>query len=338
MDTSYSGAGRGTWSTDGWTYQGAVAVPREAMVQIVRRSTMIMPVNVPRFVEKAWTRGADAIVLDLEDSVSSAHKGSARSMVRDAIPMAGRGGADVLVRINKPFEMAVADLDASIWPGLAGISFPKAEWADEIRILDRLIAEREMARGMPVGSVQLALAVETALGLTNAQAVATASPRVVSISLGPEDYALDMDVEPSPEGREMLLGKMQILAVARLAGVQALGLMTSMADFSDVERMVRLAREARQMGYRGSSCIHPAQVPALNEGFSFSEQEVDYARRVIAALEAAEAEGRDSVAVDGKMVDIPVAERARRRLARADAIARKEARKREAMEGAARGT
>ncbi len=331
------GVGRGVWSADGWTYTGRMGVPRELSVQIVRRSSMIMPVNVPKFVEKAWTRGADAIVLDLEDSVTLAEKKSARGMVRDAIPVVAKGGADVMVRINKPFDMAVADLDASIWPGLAGIRFPKAESAEEMRILDRLIAEREMARDIPVGSVQISVALETALGLANAQTIATASPRIVAISFGAEDYTLDMDIEPSPDGKELFLGKMQILVVARVAGIQALGLMASTADFSDIERMTRLAQEARRIGYRGSSCIHPAQVPALNEGFSFTVEEIEHARKVIHALEVAEAEGRDAVAVDGKMVDIPVAERARRMLTRAEAIAAKEAKKRTAMEAASRG-
>ena len=334
MESTYAASSRGNWSQDGWTYHGTVGVPRYAVLNLVRRSTMIMPVNVDRFVEKAWTRGADAIVLDLEDSVTPAQKRSARGMVKDALPVAAKGGADVLVRINKPFEMAVADLDASIWPGLTGIHFPKAETPDEIRILDRLIAERELARDMPVGSVQVSIAYETALGQHNALAIATASPRITVIALGAEDYTLDMDIEPSRDGRELFLGKMQTLLVARLAGVQALGTMASMADFRDVERVAKLARESRQVGYRGASCIHPAQVAPLNQGFSFSEEEIQYARRVIAVLEEAEAEGKDAVALDGKMVDIPVAERARRLLARAEAIARKDARKREAMEAA----
>lgn len=325
---------RGIWSADEWTYHGSVGVSREEVVDLVRRSTMIMPVNVDRFVEKAWTRGADAIVLDLEDSVSPAQKPSARRLVRDAIPVASKGGADVLVRINKPFQMAIADLDASIWPGLTGIHFPKAERAEEIRILDRLIAERELVRELPMGSVQISIAIETALGQHNALAIATASPRVTVIALGAEDYTLDMDIEPSRDGKELFLGKMQTLVVARLAGVQALGTLASMADFADVDRVTRLAREARQVGYRGASCIHPGQVGPLNRGFSFDQEEIERAKRVISVLEQAEADGLDAVALDGKMVDVPVAERARRLLSRAEAIACKEARKREALEAA----
>jgi citrate lyase subunit beta/citryl-CoA lyase len=293
---------------------------------------MFVPANMPKYVEKAWTRGADTVLLDLEDSVTPAQKNNARAMVKDDMPVVTKGGADVMVRINKPFEMAVADLDACVWPGLAGIRFPKAESEQEIRILDRLIAERELARDMPVGAIQIAASIETALGLHNVLAIATASPRVVSISLGSEDYTLDMDIEPSSDGKELFLGKMQILLTARLAGIQAAGLMASNVNFKDIERVVRLVREARQMGFKGSTCIHPAQVQPLNEGFSFTPEEIAHAKKVITALEAAEAEGRDSVAVDGKMVDIPVADRARRLLIRAEAVARVEASKRAALE------
>ncbi len=324
--------GRGSWSEDGWVYTGRVGVPQEDVVQIVRRSAMFVPANMPKFIEKAWTRGADTVLLDLEDSIPFSQKNAARAMVKDGMPVVGKGGAEVMVRINKPFEMAVADLDACIWPGLTGIRFPKAESEQEIRVIDMLIAERELARDVPHGSVQVHVSIETAQGLHNALAIASASPRVVSISFGAEDYARDMDIEPSSDGKELYLGKMQILLTARLAGIQAAGLMASIANFKDIDRMVRLVREARLMGFKGSTCIHPAQVQPLNEGFSFSSEEIEHAKKVIVALEAAEAEGRDSVAVDGKMVDIPVAQRARRLLARAEAIERVETKKRLALE------
>ena len=269
--------GRGTWSPDGWTYYGKTGVQREDVVNFVRRSSMIMPVNVDRFVEKAWTRGADAIVLDLEDSVTHAQKNAARAMVRDAIPVVAKGGADVLVRINKPFEMAVADLDASIWPGLAGIHFPKAETPEEIRILDRMIAEREMARDMPVGSVQISIAIRDRAGPAQCACHRDGQPAMVAIALGAEDYTLDMDIEPSRDGKELFLGKMQTLVVARLAGVQALGTLASMADFTDVERVTRLAREARQVGYRGASCIHPASGSATERGILLHQEEIAHA-------------------------------------------------------------
>jgi citrate lyase subunit beta/citryl-CoA lyase len=307
---------------------------RERLRGLVRRSALFVPANVPRFVETAWTRDADALILDLEDSVPPAEKAAARAGLRDAMRACARGGADLEVRINKPHALAVLDLDAAVWPGLDAIHFPKAESAREIELLDRLIAEREAARGMAPGSVGLSLAIETALGLHNAAAIVLASPRAVAVSLGAEDFTLDLEVEPTAEGRECLLGKMQLVTVARLAGIQPHGTMTSIADYRDLGGMAAAIREARRMGFMGAACIHPAQVGPLNLHFSPPPDEVARARRVVAAFEAAFAEGRASVGVDGRMVDIPVAERARRLLARAEAVEAKDARKRQARRAA----
>ena len=169
----------------------------KTLQRLVRRSVLIVPVNVPKFVERAYARGADAIELDLEDSIPSASKAAARAMVRDVMPQCARGGAEILVRINKPYDLAVQDLDACVWPGLHAIHFPKAESEREIRAVDRMIGDLEHARGIPPGSVQLSIAVETAMGLHNALSIARASARITDIALGPEDYTLDIGVEPS---------------------------------------------------------------------------------------------------------------------------------------------
>jgi len=304
---------------------------REKLQRLVRRSVLILPVNVPKFVEKAYARGADAIKLDLEDSVPMPEKAAARAMVRDAVRQCAKGGADVLVRINKPYALAVQDLDACVWPGLDAVHFPKAESAREIATLDRLIGDLEKSRGIPVGSVQLSIAIETALGLHNALPIAVASPRITDIGLGPEDFTLDIGVEPSKDGIELFCGKARMIVVARLAGIQPLGTMGSIADYRDLDGWVASIRRARQVGYLGAACIHPAQVAPLNTYFSPSIAEVAAARERMTAFEAAQADGRASVGVDGKMVDIPVAERVRRILTRAAAIQAKEAKVRAAF-------
>jgi citrate lyase subunit beta/citryl-CoA lyase len=303
---------------------------RDRLRALVRRSALFVPVNVAKFVEKAHTRGADALILDLEDSVPAAEKAAARGLVRDAMRECAKGGAAILVRINKPSALAAADLDACVWPGLDAIHVPKVESAREVAILDAWIAERERARGMPVGAVQLSLSVESALGLHNAVDIALASPRAVAIGLGAEDFTLDIEVEPSRTGEELRYGKARMVVVARLAGIQPVGTVASMADYRDLEGMAAAIRQARQLGFMGAACIHPAQVEPLNVHFAPAPDEVARARRVVAAYEAAEREGRASVGVDGKMVDIPVYERARRLLARAAAIEAKEAGKRAA--------
>jgi citrate lyase subunit beta/citryl-CoA lyase len=300
---------------------------------LVRRSALFVPVNVPRFVERAADRDADAVILDLEDSVPPAEKAGARRLVRGAMAVCGRGGADLEVRINKAYALAVEDLDASVWPGLDTVHFPKVEWPEEVQRLDALLTERERARGLPVGSVRLSLAVETALGLHNLAPIALASPRVAALSLGTEDYTLDLGIDPTPEGREVFVAKCQVVVAARLAGAQALGTVASIADYTHLDAMRAAIGQARQLGFMGAACIHPAQVAPLNEGFSPGAEDVARARRVVEAFEAAIAQGRASVGVDGKMVDIPVAARARRLLQRAAAVAAKEAQKRAARAG-----
>ena len=298
---------------------------------MVRRSSLIMPVNVPAFVEKAHLRGADAIVLDLEDSIPPAEKERARTLVKAAIPLVARGGADVLVRINRPWELQEADLEAVIWPGLTGIAYPKPETVEEFQRADETIGRLERERGIPPGTVTMSTSIETVAGFFNAEALARATPRLVAIGLGSEDFTLDLGIEPTAEGTELLYGKLFMVLLARQAGLYPMGMMRTIADYRDVEGQRRAIQLARAVGYRGSSCIHPLQVPPLNEGFSPTPAEVDYARRVIDVYEEVEAQGRASVGLDGKMIDIPVVERARRLLARAERIAAFEERKRAAL-------
>lgn len=300
----------------------------------VRRSALIMPVNVPAFVEKAHLRGADAIVLDLEDSIPPAEKARARTLVKGAIPLVARGGADVLVRINRPWELGEEDLEAAVWPGLSGVAVPKAEQAEELQRVDEALGRLERSRGIPPGTLTISISIESVAALFNARALATASPRLFSIHQGSEDFALDLGIEPTPEGTELLYGKLLVVLLARDTGLYAMGTMRGTADYRDLDGLRRAAQEAKAIGYRGSSCIHPAQVTVLNEVFQPTPAEVDHARRVIAVYEEAEAQGRASVGLEGKMIDIPVVARARRVVARAEQIAAFEARKRAALAAA----
>ncbi len=319
------------WGTPDEGRPRAADIRRERLRGLVRRSALFVPANVPRFVEKAHTRNADAVILDLEDSVPAGEKRAARAGLRAAMAACARGGADVVVRINKPTALAIEDLDACVWPGLDAVHVPKVESGREVAVLDAWIAERERARGLPAGGIQLSLSIETALGLENALEIALASPRAVAIGLGAEDFTLDLEVEPSAAGEELRYGKARMVIVARLAGLQPVGTVASIADYRDLASVAAAVRQARQLGFMGAACIHPAQVEPLNVHFAPTAEELARARRVVAAFEAAEAAGRASVGVDGKMVDVPVVERARRLLARGAAIEAKEARKRAAL-------
>jgi citrate lyase subunit beta/citryl-CoA lyase len=309
------------------------ALPHFAEIgRLVRRSSLIFPVNVQRFVDKAHLRGADCIIMDLEDSVPKSEKENARSLIRDYIPVVGKGGGDVAVRVNRPIEQAKKDLEASVWPGLTCVSLPKVESAGEIRIRDDIITDLERRRGLEKGAVQIAVAVETALGVIKAFEIASASPRIVTIGVGAEDLTQEMGVQTTGEGRELWYARSKVLIDAYAAGIQPMGLVgVEPFTWREPEKALDAAVNSRKLGYKGAQSIHPAPIPYLNEGFSIPAEEVGYMRSALEAFKEELGEGTASVNVDGRMIDVASAERCRRILGRADAIAAKERRKNEAL-------
>lgn len=299
------------------------------MKPIVRRSTLIMPVHIPRFVEKAHLRGADAICLDLEDSVPPSEKDLARNSVMAAIPLAGKGGSDVLVRINsQPADARTADIRASVWPGLTGILIPKAESARDVLNVESLVTSLENERGIAKGSVELGVIVETARGVVNALEIATASERITTIGVGDEDLTLDLGINPSIDGEELSYVKSNIIIIARAAGIIPLGLAGTLSDFSDLEGLRRSALKARKIGFKGASGIHPAQIAIMNEVFSPATDDVNRAKRIVEAFQKSLSEGKAAVQLDGKMVDIPVYERAKKTVEWADLVQKVESSRR----------
>jgi citrate lyase subunit beta / citryl-CoA lyase len=296
-----------------------------------RRSSLILPVNVPRFVEKAYARGSDAVVLDLEDSVPAREKAAARTLVRDALAVAGRGGAEVLVRVNNDRALLDDDIEASVHPGLDGLAIPKAESADQIRRIVARIDALEQARGLTPGHVRLSLAVETPRGLLAVEEIATASDRIATMSIGVEDYCLELGVEPSADGLELLYPVARLVTVCKAVGVQPTGLVGSIAGFRDLGTFERAALRARQLGCEGAGCIHPDQVTVLNRVFTPDPVRVEHARRVVEVFEDGVRRGTASVNLDGAMVDVPVYRRAQVLLARAQAVEETERRKAEAL-------
>jgi citrate lyase subunit beta/citryl-CoA lyase len=301
------------------------------MARMIRRSTLILPVNIPRFVEKAYQRGADAILLDLEDAVPLAEKENARRLVKDSLALAAKGGAEVGVRINKDPSMFLKDLEASVYPGLDGITLPKAESAEEVRNLESQIEKLERQRGMKPGHVQISILVETPKGLLKAQEIATASPRIESMFIGPEDYCLELGVEPSPDGTEIFYPLSYIVIVCKPVGVRPMGLVGSIAGFRDLEAFERAVARARQIGCEGASCIHPDQVAVINRVYTPAQEKVEFARRAVEAFEEGLRKGTASVSLDGKMMDLPVYNRAKLVMGRTEAIAAVEKRKAEAL-------
>ena len=284
------------------------------------RSSLFVPATSERFIAKAHLRGADAIKIDLEDAVAPTEKARARTLVPAVAASVGQAGADVLVRINRPWRMAVADLEASVGADVNGIVIPKIESADHVVFLEEIVAELEAERGLAPGHTCFTLQIETAKGFLNVREIAGASRRNKAISVGNEDFAHMLGMPETIS--EALIGAMQTVQMAaREAGILALGYPGSIANFSDLDAYRADIARARALGFDGGSCIHPAQVAILNEGFAPTAVEIAEAEGIIAAYDAALARGEGAVAYQGKMIDIPIADRARRTLAQRDRIA-----------------
>jgi len=270
---------------------------------------MFVPADAQRFIPKAATRGADIIVLDLEDGVAASAKDKARDALAHSVQALHAHEATVYVRVNNEPALLAGDLDAALASGADGIVLPKIEAADELKRLDKRVGEAALPH--EIGYIGI---IETAIGVCNAPEIARASARLRGLCFGPEDYALAMGVEPVYESLAWSASAVAVAAVA--AGVQPLGLLGSVADFTDIEAYREVAARSQRLGMRGATCIHPAQVAILNEVFSPSEAEVKHATELLAAFDAALAEGKGAISLNGKMVDEPIAQRARLLLAR----------------------
>ena len=282
------------------------------------RSQLIIPVNVERFVAKAHTRGADAIILDLEDSITPPEKDAARALLAAAVPRCAAGGADILVRINQPLQLAVRDIEAAVAPGVTGLVLPKVDSASHVRLLAELVDTVEAERGMPPGATRFVALIETAGAFLRMAEIAAAHPRVAAISLGSEDFSLATGSQPDPDALQY--PKQQVVIAAAAAGILPMGVIGSIANYSDQAGYRAAIAMSRRFGFQGASCIHPDVVPWLNEGFGPTAAEVGYANRVVAAFAEAKAAGLGALSLDGKMVDIPVVLRAERVLALAARI------------------
>ena len=290
----------------------------------VWRSALYVPANVPRFIDGAHRRGADAIIVDLEDSVPIAERPAARRDLLATAENVSRGGADVIVRINRPWRQAMLDLEACISPRVTALAVTKVDSADHIRLVAEVVSELEAERGMTVGTTKFTAMIETADAWFRMGEIAKADPRIVALTLGGEDFALSVGMLPTAEG--LLMPKQQLAIAARAAGILPLGFIGTVADYKDLDAFRETIRRSRRLGFRGASVIHPAQVPILNEEFAPSADEVASARRIVAAYDEAVAAGRGSISVDGKMVDVPVVLRAQAVLAISDAIKEREGR------------
>ena len=289
----------------------------------VWRSMLYVPATSQKFIEKAHERGADAIKIDLEDAVAPQEKETARKLVKGAAKLIARGSADILVRINRPVRMAVADIEASIWPEVCGLVLPKVESADQIDFLCEIITELEEERGLEIGHTKLMVLIETPRGYSNVRSIASSTRRLSAIALGQEDFSAEMGML-EPDGMSLLSYYQTVQVAAREAGILPIGYPGSIAEFTDLELFRSNAMIARSLGFDGGACIHPRQVPILNEAFTPTESEIDRAESMVKTYDEAMAAGDGAVAFEGKMIDVPVVARAQRILDIRDRIKEKE--------------
>ena len=281
------------------------------------RSIIFVPGNRANMLERARAFDADIIMVDLEDSVPPGEKIAARELARQWIPILHSAGQRVMARVNSLDSGLTRDeLTAVVSPALYGVSIGKVESPREVRTLDGLLSALEPPH---LRSLRIIPWIETARAVWDARDIARASPRVAAIAFGAEDFTNDLGIERSDAGDEVAAPRAWVPIAARAAAVAALD--SPFVRFRDPAALRVDARRARQMGYTGKFAIHPAQLEIINETFSPSAAEIEYARRVVAAWDAAEAAGRGSLALDGRMVDVPVVKRAQNLLALAETIA-----------------
>ena len=277
------------------------------------RSLLYVPASSERFVGKAHERGADGVILDLEDSVAPAQKDMARVALAAAVPSVGRNGAKAFVRINSEDARYLPDAEAACRAGAFGLFVPKSRDPKRIETLAARLGaiEREIGRTDPA---RLVLMIEDPGAVFDARAIAAASERVFGLCVGGEDIATEMAAEPTPE--VLRLPKLMVNMAAKAAGVCSFGLLRTVADYQDIPAIEKAAHEARAFGFDGSTCVHPSAIAILNRVFSPSADEIDRATRMIEAFDASVAAGAGAFVFEGKMIDIPVVNRARAMIAR----------------------
>lgn len=279
----------------------------------MRRSMLFLPGNTPNMIINGDALGADSIILDLEDAVSPDEKDSARILVRNAIREMGFADVEITVRINA-IDTAYwkDDLEAIVPLKPDLIMPPKASSAADMQTIDAFISDIERRNNMPVGGVKLIPLIETALGVERAFEIATACPRVTALFLGGEDLTADLRCKRTKAGNEIDYARKRLVCAARAAGIDVYD--TPFTDVNDDEGIVIDAEYAKSLGFTGKSAIAPRHVRTINEVFSPSLADVEYAKMVFEAIRIGKLQGKGAVSLRGKMIDKPIVERARQTL------------------------
>ena len=282
----------------------------------LRRSRLYLPGTEPKYFINAGLHGADAIILDLEDSVQQAEKDAARFLVRNALRAVDFGACERMVRINQ-LPVGLEDLAEIIPEAPDLILIPKVEHPGQVTQVDHMIGELRV-RHQINRPIWLMPILESGLGIEGAAAIAAASENVVAITIGLEDYTADLGVVRTPEGRESLYARTRLVNAARAAGVQAIDSVFS--DVGDMASLKSWGENSRALGFEGMGCIHPAQIPVIHAAFAPSPAEIEKARKIVAAFDEAQQRGVGVVSLGSKMIDPPVVQRAVKLVARAKSM------------------
>ncbi|QEH48221.1 citrate (pro-3S)-lyase subunit beta [Aggregatibacter actinomycetemcomitans] len=284
---------------------------------------LFVPGSNAAMLSNSFIYKPDSIMFDLEDAVALKEKDTARLLVAHALQHPLYKDIETVVRVNPlNSEFGVADLNAVVRTGVDVVRMPKTETAQDVIDMDREITEIEKACGREVGSTKMLAAIESPLGITQANQIATASKRLIGIALGAEDYVRNLKTERSPEGIELLFARCSILQAARAAGIQAFDTVYSNAN--NEEGFLKEAALIKQLGFDGKSLINPRQIELLHNLFAPTQKDVDQAKRIIEAAEEAERQGSGVVSLNGKMIDAPIIDRAKLVLERAKSGIRQE--------------
>lgn len=291
-------------------------LPESTARDRLRRSRLYLPGSEPRYFINAALHEPDAVILDLEDSVHHGEKDAARILVRNTLRVVDFGGCERMVRINQ-LPLGLEDLQEIVPQSPDLILIPKVERGDQVAEVAGVIEEVKQ-RGGITRPIWLMPIIESALGVENAFAVATASDSVVAITIGLEDYTADLGVVKTASGGESHYARTRLVNAARAAGVQAID--SVFGDVGDMDGLQRWGETSRALGFEGMGCIHPGQIGVIHRAFAPSKTEIDKALKVVAAFEEAEQKGLAVVSLGSKMIDPPVVERARRLVTRARAM------------------
>src|SRR5262245_733208 len=287
---------------------------KENLVMELIRSWMFVPGHRQRMIDKALGLNADAIMLDIEDGVAPNEKDAARKNIAESLSRErAPGSPGRYVRINAIGHARMdADLEAVVRPGLEGLVCPKVDIVDEVRKVDAILNDKEPKNKIAKGSVKLLIAIESPTGLLNAAAIAAASPRVVGLLFGAEDFGREIGLPAvrEAEARDLLYARSAIVIAAAAAHVQPID--GVWVDLNDVQGLYAFAKQSRRLGFSGMSCIHPSQIDPINSTFSPTPEEIDYCQKVLRAFDEANARGDGSIAFGGQLIDRPIVERARR--------------------------